>query len=291
MASQVSQRDELVPNVEDDDSDESDDEDEPVAGKKKGLKSKKADAEEETRQDYTVGDMLTEQSRQEQDAQGSNDLEASQGIDSYEEVDTSAEEGIVVPVAEVLSTGVILPGAILAPDGLSWDEFDEVGVVADYDDSSKSLQEENDGWVIRDPKTGQIGPPQPDSAEEGAYPEDLQDYVPIMEVETLDEEEDRADQEPKASIRKLEIERKRVAKLVAYHPGKPNGKLFLLEKITETMDYGRQEGWYTDLDTYENVLNLLCEDPEQAVLAQDILNFDLLVSCLPVSEYSSISNS
>ena len=65
---------------------------------------------------------------------------------------------------------------------------------------------------------------------------------------------------------------------VAYHPGQPNGKLQLLAKITETMEYGRQEGWYIDLDTYEDVLKLLSEDPEHAVLAQEILHTDLLVS-------------
>ena len=68
--------------------------------------------------------------------------------------------------------------------------------------------------------------------------------------------------------------------VVPYHPGAPDGKIQLVAKITETMEYGRQEGWYMDLDTYEDVLRLLCEDPEQAILAQEILSADLMVSCL-----------
>lgn len=72
----------------------------------------------------------------------------------------------------------------------------------------------------------------------------------------------------------------RNARRPLYHPGGPDAKLQLMARITETMDYGRQEGWYVDLDTYDKVLKLLCEDPEQAVLAQDILHADLLVGCL-----------
>lgn len=96
---------------------------------------------------------------------------------------------------------------------------------------------------------------------------DVQEVTPpeTMEEAEAADEVDAEDEPPP------ELERP------AYHPGFPEGKLQLMAKITETMEYGRQEGWFLDLDSYENVLKLLCEDPEQAVLAQDILYADLLV--------------
>ena len=105
--------------------------------------------------------------------------------------------------------------------------------------------------------------------------EHLQDAFPEGSEEAVDEEEHKAIEARFAAAEQELAPPPKPA--VAYHPGQPMGKVQLMAKITETMEYGRQEGWYIDLDTYEDVLKLLCEDPQTAVLAQEILNFDLLV--------------
>lgn len=54
-------------------------------------------------------------------------------------------------------------------------------------------------------------------------------------------------------------------------------RLDLVTRMLELMDAGKLEGWYADLDLYEDILGLLCEDPEKALVAEQMLFDDLQV--------------
>lgn len=277
MAAEVSDREDPLPDLEDDDPDDIDDEEEPAPGKKRRgrPRAERQAVEEEEAEDYTLGDKLEEESRQEEedqvlDSQGLGPQDsANDPTDAGEEQDPE-ELALEIPYSQMDP-----PDGFLAPDDLSLSDFDGVEVTnveLEVPASSPGL--------VRDPQSGEVIDFQPESTE--PLNGNSLDFIPVFEVEP-DNDESSPD-EAITEQEKLLIEQRRQAALVAYHPGKPDGKLYLLDKITETMDYGRQEGWYTDLDTYEHILGLLCEDPEQAVLAQDILNFDLLVRLLQLTD-------
>ena len=217
-----------------------------------------------------------------------------EGDDSAPELPLDFEEGQEGPEADELSTAVeaeVNSGTEGSEDALPAEVLDQYEFILVHD-QPLDVDELGSSNILDDLEDEAQALVQSEAAEETSSQERGTQLVKMIEVEPLehlqdafqegegseaavDEEERKAIQERFAAIERELAPPPKPA--VAYHPGQPNGKVQLMAKISETMEYGRQEGWYTDLDTYEDILKLLCEDPQTAVLAQAILNSDLLV--------------